>query len=432
MNPGHQLRFFCLALIMAGSLPFGLSASPLAAAAAPARIQQTAAPEPMTVERWARDLDFLAAELPKRHKNLFFRVSGSDFRKKLDGLKAELSSLNPDEILAGLLRLVASVGDSHTSIGYRPQKGLPLMLYWFKDGIYVLNTTGEYKQLLNGRVTALGGRPIEEVTAALASVIPHENDSQLRNQAPNFLTDTAVLHGLKLIPSAESASLTVLAESGKAVTAEMAPLPFSSKPGWLVDTSDESAAPLYLKRRNLYYWYEILAGDKAVYFKYNSCQEVPGKPFAAFVQELFAAADAGSVEKIAVDLRHNGGGNSAIFGPFLDELKKRPAFLQKGKLAVIVGRRTFSSAILNALDLKKDTPAIFVGEPTGGKPNHYGEVQVMRLPESGLPVSYSTKYFHVVEGDPASILPDLVAEQAFADYRSKSDPALDAALGRKR
>jgi len=84
-----------------------------------------------------------------------------------------------------------------------------------------------------------------------------------------------------------------------------------------------------------------------------------------------------------------------------------------------------------ALDLKKGTGAIFVGEPTGGKPNHYGEVQVMRLPESGLPLSYSTKYFQVVEGDPASIFPDLVAEQAFADYRSKSDPALDAALGRK-
>jgi len=382
----------------------------------------------MTAARWAADLDVLAAELPKLHKNLFFLVPEDEFRKEVASLKDRLPSLGESGILAGLLRLVASVGDSHTTVGYRPRRGLPLMLYWFKDGIHVLNTTAEYKDILYGRITALGGRPIDEVAAALSTVIPHENGSQVRNQVPNFLADTAVLHGLKLIPSEDSASLTVLTESGKTMTVDMAPISFTSKPAWLVDTSGEDGIPLCLRKPGVFYWYEVLAGDKALYFKYNACREIPDTPFAAFVSGLFETVDAGAIERIVVDLRHNGGGNSGLFAPFVEGLKERPRFLLKGGLVVIVGRRTFSSAVLNALELKRAAHAVFVGEPSGGKPNHYGEVLTFRLPESGLAVSYSTKYFREVDGDPEAVMPDEAVEQTFAEYRKKSDPVLARAL----
>jgi hypothetical protein len=144
-----------------------------------------------------------------------------------------------------------SVGDSHTTLGYRPQQGLPLMLYWFKDGIVILNTTSEYKNILHGKITALGGKPIKDVLAALATVIPHENEDQVKNKITNLLTDTVILHGMKLIPLQDSAPLTVRTTSGRTVTLDMEPLSFSSKPEWLVDTSNESDAPLYLRNRHI-------------------------------------------------------------------------------------------------------------------------------------------------------------------------------------
>ena len=382
----------------------------------------------LTPEQWAADLDFLAAELPKRHKNLFHKVTETDFRARVGRLKAELPGLHADEILVRLIGLVASIGDSHTGVGYQTQRGLPLMMYWFKDGIHILNTTGEYKSILHGRIMAVGGKPIADVAALLASVISHENEAQVRNHLPNLLVDTAILHGLKLIPSPESASLTVLTAEGKSQTVEMKPLPFTSKPGWLVNISDETGSPLYLKNRRLFYWYEILPDSRALFFKYNFCQDMAGKPFSEFVKEMFSAADAAAVEKIIIDIRHNGGGNSAIFRAFLDELKKRPALVQREKIYVLVGRRTFSSAILNALDLKKETPAVFAGEPTGGKPNHFGEVQSFQLPNSKLPVSYSVKYFQVIEGDPESFVPELLVEPTSADFLMKKDPVLDTIL----
>jgi C-terminal processing protease CtpA/Prc len=101
---------------------------------------------------------------------------------------------------------------------------------------------------------------------------------------------------------------------------------------------------------------------------------------------------------------------------------------QKGRLFVIIGRRTFSSAILNALDLKKKTAAVFYGEPTGGKPNHFGEIETLTLPHLKLKVSYSTKYFQFVDGDDPSLMPDVLVELTLDDYLALRDPVLEAIL----
>ena len=60
---------------------------------------------------------------------------------------------------------------------------------------------------------------------------------------------------------------------------------------------------------------------------------------------------------------------------------------------MIIGRNTFSAAMMFALDLEKHTNAIFVGEPTGARPNHYGDSRRMQLPGSGLTVRVSTLYW---------------------------------------
>src|SRR5436309_2866026 len=55
--------------------------------------------------------------------------------------------------------------------------------------------------------------------------------------------------------------------------------------------------------------------------------------------------------------------------------------------------RTYSAALLNALEIRTIPIVTFVGEPTGGRPNSYGQVQSFALPNSGLIVSYSSQYF---------------------------------------
>ena len=42
---------------------------------------------------------------------------------------------------------------------------------------------------------------------------------------------------------------------------------------------------------------------------------------------------------------------------------------------LLIGRATFSSAQMNAQQFRDRTKAILVGEPTGQKPNHFGEIK---------------------------------------------------------
>ena len=68
--------------------------------------------------------------------------------------------------------------------------------------------------------------------------------------------------------------------------------------------------PLYLSDRASAYWFRYLDKEKALYIQYNRCQDVASHPFADFTKEVMAEAGQHPIEKIIVDLRHNGGGNS--------------------------------------------------------------------------------------------------------------------------
>jgi C-terminal processing protease CtpA/Prc len=187
--------------------------------------------------------------------------------------------------------------------------------------------------------------------------------------------------------------------------------------------------PLRGQHPERYYWYTYLPDEETVYFHYYRCADDPSQPFADFNREMFEFIDANPVTRIVVDLRFNGGGNSAIFRPFLDEVRAREVFRQPGALYGLIGRQTFSSALMNAVELKSETGAILLGEPSGGNPNHFGEVRVFTLPNAGLQVMYSTRRFETMpDYDRDALVPDLDYPITWEDLLAGRDPAVEAAL----
>ncbi|HEY7697056.1 MAG TPA: peptidase S41, partial [Vicinamibacteria bacterium] len=68
-------------------------------------------------------------------------------------------------------------------------------------------------------------------------------------------------------------------------------------------------------------------------------------------------------------------------------------------------------------------------EPTGGKPNHYGQVSSFILPTSRVRVFHSTRFFRLTsDSDPPSLLPDVPVEVRSRDYFEGRDPVLEAVL----
>ena len=79
-----------------------------------------------------------------------------------------------------------------------------------------------------------------------------------------------------------------------------------------------------------------------------------------------------------------------------------------------------------AVDFLKAFDAVTLGEDSGGKPNHYGEMQRFVLPRTHLVVSCSTRYFSLVDGDPPSLKPDRQVPVYMQDYLQGRDPLMDA------
>ncbi|MGH9768558.1 MAG: S41 family peptidase [Blastocatellia bacterium] len=105
-------------------------------------------------------------------------------------------------------------------------------------------------------------------------------------------------------------------------------------------------------------------------------------PFAVFWQQVSEVIETNQVDRLVIDLRDNPGGNSGIFQPYLESIRRTPRFNQRGRLFVLMNNGTASSAMIHANSFQLFTQAILIGEPTGGRPNSYGELGRFNLPNS--------------------------------------------------
>ncbi len=379
-------------------------------------------------EDWSEDLDYFARELPERHYNLFFKISSQEFYDKVDELRAQVSSWDDYKIIVGLMKIVALVGDAHTTI-YPTTTGLfqmvPLQLYWFTDGLYVIAASSEYQTILGERVTGIGSYTIDDVNDLLETVISHENEAQLKNMGPNYMMSPEILSALGIINDINS----ILIEFEDAGELSFTPQPYGSPLNWITILDDKQGSlPLYLQRTNFNYWFTLVEDSSVMYAQYNRCREMSSQSFDSFTDEVLGYIDSQQIDKFIFDMRLNGGGSSVIAQPLINGIKERNQINQTSHLFIVIGRKTFSSAILNSLTFKNQTNALFVGEATGGKPNHYGEVKNFSLPNSGVIVNYSTKYFQYLVDDPPSLYPDITTELSFNEYKNCVDPVMDAIL----
>ncbi len=383
-------------------------------------------------EKWREDLKFLAVELPKRHKNLFFKITREQFDREIAKINESIPKLTDSEVKLALWRLAAMIGDAHTRIQYSKEKTYPVILYQFSDGVFAAATTEESKAILGARLVKIGKIEVERAKEAVRSIIPVENESWFKQQFPNYLTDPEILYLLKILPDRNEGDFTFRDRKGKQFSIKLRPVSVKDQIKWIRPfDSPAGVIPLFLRNPELFYWYEYFADSKTLYLNYRRCANMESQPFRVFAEKLLKFMDENPVERMVIDLRQNGGGNSAIFDPFISALSKRTDVNRAGRLFVFVGRGTFSSAYLNALRLKKETKAILVGEPTGQRPNAYGEVRTMNLPHSKLLVQYSTRFFKTMNDDLPSLAPDVPVERSSGDYVSGRDPVLERAMNYK-
>src|SRR5690242_9185798 len=73
----------------------------------------------LSADQWREDLRFMVAEMERRHANLYHTVSREAFAKAVAELDARIPTLRRNEIITGMMRIAAMVGDGHTRVDPR-------------------------------------------------------------------------------------------------------------------------------------------------------------------------------------------------------------------------------------------------------------------------------------------------------------------------
>ncbi|GAB4552233.1 MAG: S41 family peptidase [Anaerolineae bacterium] len=422
-------------LVLAGVVYFGLIAAGVLSTPSFLAKQPAATPIPAQTRdgRWEQDVRYLAEQLPYLHVNAYHKTSEEAFQARAENLIAQIPTLNDEQIMVRLLELIALIGDGHTTaypadvpVNYGT---IPLEMMWLDGRFLVTGADTPYEAAIGTELIQVGDRPVQAVYDALVPLISADNQSDLINNIPFMLRMPSILYGLDLIPSKTQVTLTFRDTRGEDFPLDVTPAPINRQTFVTLYNKLGLQPPPTAVDRSLYYWYRHLPDQKVMYVQYNVCAEMDAKPMRAFVEEVFAIVDRENVERFILDVRYNGGGNQAVLNPMIEALKAHPTLNVDGRLFVFIGRGTFSSALQNAITLDKDTAAVLVGEPTGGKPNHYGEVRSFSLPNSGLHVQYATRYWrNYPDGDPLSLEPEIAAPPTIESVLSGRDPAFEAAL----
>jgi hypothetical protein len=103
----------------------------------------------------------------------------------------------------------------------------------------------------------------------------------------------------------------------------------------------------------------------------------------------------------------------------------------KGNTYFLVGDGTYSSAIILTSLVQDNKLFPTVGQPTRGRPSHYGETLVIKLPNSGIVCRISCKKFFrpdVTKDAEDSLYPDVTIWPTFEDAKSGRDPVLEWAI----
>ena len=403
-------------------------------------------------ERWRYDLAFLDRRMERMHWNLYAHIAKDEWKRELGALAADVPTLREGQIRARLRSLIARVGDGHTLMRSVPEgtstvDTFPLDLHLFTDGLYVVGAPKALAGLVGGRVRTLGDVPVERALVAMRPYVSVDNEMGYRDWAPSALTSPDVLEEIGALAPEEPLDLEIVRADGQRERSfiERVQMVSSSSVhdtlgrgranGWVyADDVGAGARPLYLRNAERPLWFDDLPEQHLVYFWFGAVDDPPGGTFEGFCRGLFEHVAAVRAENLVIDMRLNDGGNTGVVLPLIHGLVRCDALNRAGHLFVVTGRRTFSAAMNTCSLLELHTRAIFVGEPTGSRPNFVGESTSFVLPCTRYRVFCSSRYWqHVSSTDKRPwIAPSIVAEPSFADFAARRDPVLDAILARLR
>jgi hypothetical protein len=419
------------------------------------------------------DLEFLRKTLLDVHPNIYANVDEDVFQKQyrqiMDGLKSPLSTI---DFLREVAKLLFIIKDYHTTCSlsvsdrYKQHikenpKILPVIFHWDERQSchYILAARDVEHIPLGSKVIKINDVDMNTFVEKCAIYSPH-----IRADYPDALAQMLGFWMFLWLEFGERDTwhLTIEAPDGQGTEVYTKGV-----------TLSELASPLWRPIVTVGINHRILEDDNSVIVRMDTFADPSiSKEYEAIFREIRE----NNIAHLIIDLRNNPGGGSDPAERLLEYITEKPFVMMaegqvkiskqarearpnqkiffageigsliadppepiiprplenrfKGKVYVLIGRRTASAASNFAQVVKHYGLGTLIGEETSGTTVGPGEQIPVKLPRSGLVVGISTKFFKEPGGKPdgRGVQPDHVVTLTRSDVQRNGDPVLEYLL----
>ena len=382
------------------------------------------------VEGWRRDIDHLMSEMKRIEPEFHDKPISPEIARQARELAAAVPTLSDEEVFVGIWRIIGSLGHGHAGLfpfvaSRRQFHQLPMQLYAFPEGIFVVAASGEAADLAGAQIVAIEGTPAFDALQKVGAVQGNESGMQVLWTGVYHLGVTEMLKGLGITRDVNRVGLSLRLPNGETVqrTVQAVPLTRWQK----LVPPPKVPAPLFLQRVAQQHWFVNLPEKDAVFVQVNQIQPSTQETLAAFALRLRDTLSSSNSRNLILDLRHNNGGNTYLYPELVRTLVTFTSQRDR-QLYVITGRGTYSAAANLITDLERFANPIFVGEASSMTGNNAGDESMFVLPYSGIAGAFSSVRWQLSHpwDTRRSIVPHMPVQLTAGAYFRGEDPVLDA------
>lgn len=381
------------------------------------------------LESWSKDIDFYKSNLEKYHIDLYNNISKVEFEQELQQIKSTLNKKTNVDVIIDLMRLTRKIGDGHTAFSLRGIEThlFPIEIYKTGEQWRVIKTTEKHKNLLGKELIAIDGKTMKQVENDISKVAQYvENEQSKIIRVAQYSMITELLYGLHLTNNEFNAVLTLLDDNQKKTEVTLQAINSKDYHESVEFKNIETVIPEIKKPIDLkhdYLWFSPIKTTDAIYIKFESYPSFD--EMEKFGESVLNYMNEKNIKQIVIDLRNNGGGDFFV-GTFLAYyLNLADSIDWKSGVYVLTDKVTFSAATSNASQFRQILNAKIVGEPTGSNPTGYQDMGQFTLPNSGMIVTYSKRFFKFQEKITQGVQPDVLIEYDWESYSKGKDNMIE-------